>query len=77
MIRTGTQQVNTTNSLQLPGWTRFDLGARYTFLTQKRPVTIRFGIDNVANERFWASSYGGYLLQGDARTFKLSLSVDL
>ncbi len=77
VIQTGTQQVNTANTLQLPSWTRFDLGARYTFVAQKRPVTLRFGVDNVANERYWASSFGGYLLQGDARTYKLSLSVDL
>ena len=76
VIRTGTQEVNTTNTLQLPAWTRFDLGARYTFLTQKKPVTIRVGVDNVANERYWESSYGGYLLQSDARTYKFSLSVD-
>jgi iron complex outermembrane receptor protein len=77
VIRTGIQQVDNANALQLPGWTRFDLGARYTFLVHEKPVTARFGVDNIADKRYWESAYGGYLLQGDGRTFKLSLSVDL
>ena len=43
------------------------------------PLTLRANVDNVANERYWASafdSFGTALLQGGPRTFKLSASVD-
>lgn len=77
VVNTGKQWVNTANTLHLPVWTRFDLGARYTFVTYHKPVTLRFGVDNIANTRYWASSFNGYLLQGAPRTFKVSFTTDL
>jgi iron complex outermembrane receptor protein len=80
VVNTGKQMVNTTNTLELKGWTRFDLGARYVALIGDNPLTFRFNVDNVANKRYWASSYDTFsdaLLQGMPRTFKLSASIDL
>ncbi len=74
---TGKQWVNTSNTLHLPVWTRFDLGARYTFAVAHKPLTLRFGVDNLANTRYWASAFNGYLLQGLPRTFKFSFTTDL
>lgn len=76
VVQTGHQWADQANTLRLPNWTRFDLGARYTFLAARHPLTARFGVDNVGNRRFWASSFGGYLLQGEPRTYKLSLTAD-
>lgn len=76
VVNTGKQWVNTANTLHLPVWTRFDLGARYTFVTAHKPVTLRFGVDNVGNARYWASAYGGYLLEGLPRTYKFSFTTD-
>lgn len=75
LMQTGKQAVNLTNTLELPEWTRFDLGARYVLLAGEMPITLRFNVDNVANERYWASSLGGYLVQGMPRTFKTSATV--
>ncbi|MFV3073842.1 TonB-dependent receptor [Niveispirillum fermenti] len=79
VVRTGSQKVDAANTLSIPAWTRFDLGARYVFLAGDRPVTLRLNVDNVADKRYWASSYDAFattLLQGAPRTFKLSTTVD-
>lgn len=80
VVNTGRQQVNAANSLSIPSWTRVDLGARYVAAVADRPVTFRLGVDNVADRRYWASSFdsfGAALLQGAPRTVKVSASVDL
>ncbi|WP_426168322.1 TonB-dependent receptor [Sandarakinorhabdus sp. DWP1-3-1] len=79
-VHTGKQQVNAANTLAIPSWTRFDVGARYVAIIGDMPLTLRFNVDNVANRRFWASSFdsfGAALLQGAPRTFKLSASIML
>ena len=78
-VHTGEQQVNAANTLELPEWTRIDFGARYVAVIADVPLTMRFNVDNVADERYWASSFdsfGAALLQGAPRTFKLSASMD-
>ena len=80
VVQTGEQAANLANTLFLPDWTRVDLGARYVALVNETPVTLRFGVDNVANERYWASAFDTFrpdLLQGQPRTFRLSVSTDL
>jgi len=76
VMQTGRQMVNLANTLELPEWTRFDLGARYVVAVADKPVTFRFNVDNVANKRYWASSLGGYLVQGMPRVFKTSATVE-
>ncbi|PYD72507.1 TonB-dependent receptor [Novacetimonas hansenii] len=77
VVNTGKQMVNTSNTLHLPVWTRFDLAGRYTFVADHKPLTLRFGVDNLANTRYWSSSFNGYLLEGLPRTFKFSFTADL
>lgn len=79
VVQTGRQQVNAANTLSIPDWTRVDLGARYVAVVAQRPVTLRVGVDNVANNRYWASSFDSFgqaLLQGRPRTYRTSLSID-
>jgi hypothetical protein len=78
VVNTGKQMVDAANTLELKGWTRFDVGARYVALVADKPLTPRFNVDNVANHRYGASAYDTFstaLLQGMPRTFKLSASV--
>jgi len=80
VVHTGEQPANNSNTLALSDWTRFDLGARYVLLVADNPLTLRLGLDNVANKRYWASAFDSSrpdLLQGAPRTFKLSASIDL
>lgn len=76
MLRTGGQYANEANTLSIPAWNRFDLGARYSFDVEQRAVTLRANLENVANTRYWASSNGGYLSQGEPRLLKVSATVD-
>ena len=82
VVHTGKQAANSTNTLELGSWTRFDLGARYVALVGDTPLTLRFNVDNVADKRYWATAYNAFsafgtrLLQGGPRTFKASASIE-
>ncbi|WP_435929834.1 TonB-dependent receptor [Dryocola sp. BD613] len=78
VIRTGSQYVNATNTMKLDGWTRLDLGVRYSTKVNDQTLTWRANVENVTNEKYWASvdDSGTYITQGDPRTLKLSMSVD-
>jgi len=76
MLRTGGQYANEANTLSIPAWNRFDLGARYSFDVEQRAVTLRANLENVANTPYWASANGGYLSQGEPRLLKVSATVD-
>ncbi len=77
VVQTGHQWVDQANTLRIPNWTRFDLGARWSFVVDHKALTARFGVDNIANARFWQSSFNGYLIPNLPRTFKLSVTADL
>ncbi|WP_448657692.1 TonB-dependent receptor [Sphingomonas sp. CJ99] len=79
VVHTGPQAVDVANTLELPNWTRFDLGARYVARVGEQALTLRVQVDNVANERYWASAFDSFapqLLQGQPRTVKASASVE-
>lgn len=76
VIQTGHQYADNLNKLRVPNWTRFDVGARYSFVVEHKAITTRLGVDNLANTRYWESAFGGYLLQGLPRTFKFSVTAD-
>ncbi|MDN3922071.1 TonB-dependent receptor [Roseateles violae] len=77
---TGGVYADSANTIAVPDWTRFDIGARYLFELKGTLLTARARIDNVANKKYWASSGGypdqGYLVIGAPRTVNLSLSAD-
>ncbi|VXC71281.1 Ferrichrome receptor FcuA [Burkholderia sp. 8Y] len=75
-IYTGSQYLNVTNTLAIPHWDRFDLGARYATVLFGKPTTFRASVLNVANKSYWASTIGGYLTQGAPRTVLLSMTTD-
>jgi iron complex outermembrane recepter protein len=81
VVYTGEQAADPANTLELDSWTRFDVGARYVAVLGEMPLTLRFNVDNVANERYWASAFNAFsafgvrLLQGGPRTFKASASI--
>ncbi|MNO00008.1 Ferrichrome receptor FcuA precursor [compost metagenome] len=52
------------------------MGARYTFKVEGKDVTLRANIENVTNEEYWASAFGGFLTQGEPRLLTVSGTVD-
>lgn len=76
VVLTGDQMIDAANTQQLSSWTRFDLGARYVAVIADHPVTFRLSAENIANKAFWYSAFGGYLLQGQPRTVKASMTFE-
>ncbi|WP_124553667.1 TonB-dependent receptor [Methylophilus methylotrophus] len=80
VIATDSMYANAANTLELPGWTRLDIGARYVTDIKGKLFTVRGRIDNVADRDYWASSGGspgsGYLVMGAPRTVTLSAQLD-
>ncbi|MES2042358.1 MAG: TonB-dependent siderophore receptor [Pseudomonadota bacterium] len=76
VVITGKQWVDAANTQRLPGWTRFDLGARYVFVAAEHPITLRVSAENIDNRRYWYSAFGGYLVQGSPRTVKASVTFE-
>lgn len=76
MIYTSSAYINAANTLKIPDWTRFDVGARYTFDSpwNGKPITLRFAVENVANDNYYAGSYSadGVVSLGAPRTYLLS-----
>ncbi|MDE1918645.1 MAG: TonB-dependent receptor [Sphingomonadales bacterium] len=75
-VRTKKRPTRGTNLQRVPGWTHVDLGLRYVAVAAKHPITFRVSVENIANTRYWASAFGGYLLQGTPRTIKSSLTFE-
>ena len=76
VVITGKQWIDAANTQRLPGWTRFDLGARYVFVASNHPITLRVSAENIDNRRYWYSAFGGYLVQGSPRTVKASVTFE-
>jgi len=55
-IHSSSQYLDQGNSKQIDGWERFDLGARYAFKVDATEVTLRASVENVMDERYWASA---------------------
>jgi len=73
MINTSAQYVNAANTQAIPGWTRFDLGARYRLRQwEGKPVTLRFNVENLFDKDYYASAATGQVTgvsRGAPRTF--------
>ncbi|HEY5756096.1 MAG TPA: TonB-dependent receptor, partial [Steroidobacter sp.] len=80
VVYTSSQAASADNVLEIPSWTRLDVGARYEIKWDQRQVTVRARVDNVTDENYWASvggSFGAnYLVLGGPRTFVVSASFD-
>ena len=77
-IATSGQYYDTANTQRIPGWARFDIGARYAFQVSGRAITIRANVLNVADRGYWAGANPTYGLSiGSPRTVLVSATVDL
>lgn len=78
-IYTSAQYYDNANLQQIPDWVRFDLGARYAFVSPwtGKPITIRANVLNVANKGYWAAATPNFgLVLGAPRTYMLSTTFD-
>jgi iron complex outermembrane receptor protein len=65
--------------VNIPSWTSFDLGARYTQALGQTTLVWRAGVDNATDRRAWREApyqYGhAYLFPLAPRTWRLSLEA--
>ncbi|NPE61380.1 TonB-dependent receptor, partial [Dickeya dadantii] len=82
---TGKRAANDTNTSWAAGVTTLDLGARYGFKLHDKKAALRVMVNNVTNERYWASIFPGSTdgnngsasaFLGEPREIRASLSVD-
>ncbi len=77
-VYTGQQYVNSTNTLAIPEWWRFDLGARYTVPVNDTTLTLRGYVVNLLDHDYWAGSFSdGMVTLSEPRTFMFSATVGL
>ncbi|OLS60212.1 TonB-dependent receptor [Pseudomonas putida] len=70
------QYISADNSLTIPGFTVFDVGARYATQVASKPVTLRAAITNLADKDYWGVPLTQTLGTGAPRTYQLSATVD-
>ena len=74
---TGAQYLDAANTLEIPSWNRWDVGARYATRIADKDVVFRAGIENLADSNYWAGRFNeGYATVGEPRTYKLSVTTD-
>lgn len=71
------QYLDNINTLELPSYTVFDLGAKYKTNVGGVETTFRANVDNVTNEKYWAGVFNsGFTTIGAGRTYKLGVTFD-
>jgi iron complex outermembrane recepter protein len=77
----GRRMVLADNSIATPGWTRIDLGARFTQRVGEQTLVWRLGLDNATDRRAWQEApyqFGhAYLYPLAPRTVHASLALRL
>ncbi|MFC5462144.1 TonB-dependent siderophore receptor [Massilia niabensis] len=75
----GEKSFDPENTVNVPGYHVFGLGAAYGMKLGGTSVTLRARVDNLADKFYWrdvTQQLGGYLLPGAPRTVRLSAQFD-
>lgn len=72
---TGDTELRRTEDLKVPGYAIFNVGATYDTRIHGYDTTLRAGIGNLGNKRYWLYQTDNYVKAGDPRIFAVSASV--
>ena len=74
----GSRFVRNDNSLKIPSYQLYGLGARYQRTLGDKAFTLRLNIDNLLNEAYWNTypSSSTFLYLGAPRSINLSFMMD-
>lgn len=75
----GEKAFDVENSVMVPDYHVFDLGAAYATRLAGVETTLRVGVNNVTDKFYWRDvtpALGGYLLPGAPRTVRVSAQLD-
>ncbi|WP_082928457.1 TonB-dependent receptor [Cupriavidus gilardii] len=75
VLHTSSMYFNAANTLSLPSYTRYDIGARYRTRIGSTPVVLRANVLNLFNDNYWLAS-GTYVTVAAPRTLMLSAQFD-
>ena len=77
-VHTAKQYLNSANTIEIPSWTRYDAGVRYTTKIAGRVTTFVGSITNLFDKDYWVGAYHaeGYTTLSAPRAVSLSASVD-
>ncbi|WP_427184639.1 TonB-dependent siderophore receptor [Bordetella bronchialis] len=75
VIHTSSTYFNASNTIKVPSWTRYDIGARYVTDVMGKSVVFRANIENLFNKDYWLVS-GTYATVAAPRTLLLSAQID-
>ncbi|MBN3723246.1 TonB-dependent siderophore receptor [Burkholderia sp. Ac-20379] len=73
----GARPLDAANTVSLPGYVRFDAGARYQMRIGGHNTIFRAGVQNLTDKRYWAAANYNAVWPGQPRTFFLSAQVDM
>ncbi|WP_126283520.1 TonB-dependent siderophore receptor [Burkholderia stagnalis] len=73
----GRRPLDAANTVSLPGYVRFDAGARYQTRIGGHTTIFRAGVQNLTDKRYWAAANYNAVWPGQPRTFFLSAQVDM
>jgi iron complex outermembrane receptor protein len=73
----GSRALNAQNTVTLPGYVRFDAGARYQVQIGGHTTVFRAGIQNLADKRYWAAANYNSVWPGQPRTLFVSAQIDM
>lgn len=76
MISSSSQYLDEANVRSIPGWTRWDIGARYKTKAWERPLVLRAGINNLFGRDYWSSGSGSWIYLSQPRTLMASATMD-
>jgi iron complex outermembrane recepter protein len=68
--------INLTNTQVVPRWERLDATARYRFAAGGGKWTLRAGVTNIFDGRYWQTGGRNIIVVGSPRTWFTSLSAD-
>ncbi|ARP85167.1 TonB-dependent receptor [Bordetella genomosp. 9] len=75
VIHTSSTYYDAANTVKVPSWTRYDVGARYMTEVMGKSVILRANIENLFGKDYWLVS-GSYVTPAAPRTVLLSAQID-
>ena len=77
VFHVGARPLDNQNTVELPGYTRLDLGLRYATQLAGRKATLRAQVENAADRRYWAAASYASVYAGKPRTVSLAMDIEM
>ena len=72
----GDMAVDAANTQFVSAYTTWDLSAKYETQVAGKDVTLRAGVNNLFNRRYWTAAWGYYVMPSATRTFVANATLE-